>query len=101
MPMNRLKGARAAPRGPAAGKLRFSPKPRNSVLPTRPRPTSDSNASRPQKVAEEEARRSTEQGEAEPRMTYRDRQKLQVALTSLRGRWNDPAGTPNSGTYSG
>ena len=35
------------------------------------------------KAAEEEARRSAEPGEADLRMTYRDRQKLQVALTSL------------------
>jgi len=35
------------------------------------------------KTAEEEAKRSAEPGEADLRMTYRDRQKLQVALTSL------------------
>jgi hypothetical protein len=35
------------------------------------------------KAAEEEARRSAEPGEADLRMTYRDRQKLQVALSSL------------------
>jgi len=35
------------------------------------------------KAAEEEARRSAEPREADLRMTYRDRQKLQVALTSL------------------
>ena len=35
------------------------------------------------KAAEEEARRSAEPGEGDLRMTYRDRQKLQVALTSL------------------
>src|SRR6185312_617124 len=35
------------------------------------------------KAAEEEARRSAEPGEADLRLTYRDRQKLQVALSSL------------------
>jgi peptidoglycan hydrolase-like protein with peptidoglycan-binding domain len=35
------------------------------------------------KAAEEEARRSAEPGEADLRLTYRDRQRLQVALSSL------------------
>jgi putative peptidoglycan binding protein len=35
------------------------------------------------KAAEEEAKRSAEPGEADLRMTYTDRQKLQVALSSL------------------